>query len=389
MNEDTGSTLPLFCLIRFLLYFSHWLVLAYLPVVLDDLAFPGPAVGLCISLYSVSSMALMPVMGLGADLVSPRRLLMAGALVMATSFALFPRLHAPYAVAAAILGAGFGAATLIVVSEALFLKVGTAGRLGRRVAFFQAATYAGFGTGPLVGGFLLPHGPGALFTTAATGCALIFLCGLLVPDAGAIAFDMKSYRSDLRRPKALLLCALIFVLGTHFGVEQTSFSLLLTRELHFTLPGLGVVFACLGLWMGLLAPLAGRLHDKKKSLFIFLVGGMAVSGLFQMLTPMAHSLAAVLAVRLLHTAGDTLALLELTIITARVFPNARLGGNSGAMYASRTLATFAAAIAAGYANRYGYGMSFLLNGAFVLACSLGVFFFIITGKDRRAALGWT
>jgi len=379
----------IFCLIRFLLYFSHWMVLAHLPLVMTSHRFSDMEIGTVISLYSVSSMALMPAIGLWTDFFSPKRLLLAGALCMTTAFVLLSRLHALYPVAAAVFMAGTGAAALIVVSESLYLKLYAGVRPGRRIAWFQLSTYLGFGLGPLAGSWLMGGGPPLLFLAAAVGGGAIFCCGLASSDYPAIDFTLKGYGDDIRRPRAMLLIAAVFVLGTHFGVEQTSFSLLLTKELGFSVPTVGTVFACLGLWMAAAVPLAGRLHDKRKAMFVFLLAGMALSGVMQMATPLARTLPQLLTVRLLHTLGDTLALLELTILTARVFPAARLGGNSGVMYAARTVATFTSAIAAGYVNRHGYGMSFALNGAFVVAFSMATAIFIGSGKDRRAALGWT
>lgn len=75
-----------------------------------------------------------------------------------------------------------------------------------------------------------------------------------------------------------------FVLALYFGVEQTSLTLLLRDGLGFSMERIGLVFAGLGVWMALMVPIVGRFHDRRQSVFFFFLGGLAVSGFFQVLT---------------------------------------------------------------------------------------------------------
>jgi len=376
--------------IRFFIYAVHWMILALLPLLLKTAGFSDVAIGLAIGVFSLSSMLLMLPMGTFSDFFSPRRTIMAGALLYSLYFALLSVVSSlPSLLITVILG-GIGSACLIVVSEGLYLKQFGQRLPGRRISYFQLATYLGFGTGPLVGGLVMEQSVNVLYLIAALGALVIFLLAFFLLDYEAITFNLGAYREDILRPRPLLLLACIFVIGSHFGTEQTSLSLLMETRLGFSPRTIGVIFAGLGLWMAVAVPFIGRWHDRRKSQFLFLLSGLLVSGLFQAITSLASGFMSLLAIRTIHTLGDAFALLELSVLTAVFFPSHRLGGNSGLLYAVRTLATFLAAVAAGLVNRtWGYQVSFGLNGIFVVLFALASMVYILTSRQKRQSVGWS
>ena len=376
-------------LVRFLIYFVHWMVLAHLPVLLKHGGFGDVAIGLAIGVLSLSSMLLMLPMGVFSDIFSPKRTLLAGAGCFAVYFLLLPQVASLPGLLVATVTGGLGAAALVVVSESLYLKQFGQERRGRRVAIYHCSTYLGFGLGPLFGSLLLEQGPGWLFAAAGIGALLILAVGMLLQDHEVMVFSFREYGDGLREFKPLLLMACIFVMGTHFGVEQTSISLLMSETLGVTAQGIGVYFALVGIWMAAVVPYVGRLHDKRSSVFLFFLAGLALSGIFQALTAWATGFWSLVAIRLLHTLGDAIALLELSVLMAILFPSKRLGGSSGLLYAIRTMATFGAAVLSGAVNRHwSYGASFLTNGLFVLCFVLLSFTLIATSRERRLEVGW-
>ncbi|MEW6593919.1 MAG: MFS transporter [Thermodesulfobacteriota bacterium] len=373
--------------IRFLIYFVHWMVLAHLPILLKQQGFDDVAVGLVVGIFALSSMLLMLPMGLFSDFFSPKRTLLTGALCFALYFLLLPRAVTLHGLIPVTVLGGLGAAALIVVSESLYLKQFGQEQRGRRVALYHLSTYLGFGLGPLAGSFLVPQG--LLFAAAGAGALVIFAVSLGLHDHPVRIFAFRDYGDDLRHFKPLMLMACIFMLGTHFGVEQTSISLLMRETLHFTPERIGLYFAVVGLWMAAVVPVVGHLHDKRSSVFLFFLAGLGLSALFQALTAFATGFWSLLAIRLLHTLGDAVALLEFSVLTTLFFPSRRLGGNSGVLYAVRTLATFSAAVLTGVVNRHwSYGASFLGSGLVVLLFVGGSFLLIALRPALRQEVGW-
>ncbi len=374
--------------IRFLIYFSHWMVLAHLPVIFMDYGLSNSQVGMFIAFFSVASMALMLPMGLFSDLFSPRRVLLVGAFAFAAYFFGLTQVMGFWPLLFLSLLGGFGAACLIVVSESLYLKQYGQQQQGKRVALYQVATYLGFGAGPLCGGLLLNWSTSALFWLAAAVSIAIGLLCLCLAENPPLRFSFRSYGTDLWQLRPLLLIGCILLLGSHFGVEQTSTALMM-QSIGLNSAQIGQIFGLLGLWMAFIVPFIGWLKDRRDSLFVFLLVGIAISGFFQMITGLAHGYLSMLVIRACHTFGDAIALLELGVLVAFFFPAGRLGGNSGLLYCLRTFATFVAAILAGVLNQYlGYGATFLISGVSMLLFATAMGLYIVVNRERRQVMGW-
>ena len=130
--------------------------------------------------------------------------------------------------------------------------------------------------------------------------------------------------------------------------------------------------------MAILVPFVGVLMDRKHRVFIFLIVGLLISSFFQFLTPLASTLVGLLIIRMIHTMGDTLAILESDVLTAHFFPTARLGGNSGLIFCARTSAIFIFAAFSGWLNQvWGYKMPFFVNGIMVFGFSLIALLYVV------------
>jgi len=372
-----------FFLSYFLHFFTFWMVLAYLPLIFKSYNYADQQIGFAIGLSSLSSILLVLPFGVFSDYFSPKRTLTIGALCFSGYFLLLVILRDFWSVCAAVILGGVGAATIRVVLMSLYLKlIGSTGR-AKKVAFLHLGGYLGFGFGPLIGGYLYEAFGATLMIKGAFALSLIIvLLTLFVEDAPPVLFSFKDYKKDIKEPAALFLIAVVFVLGTHFGAEQTSISLLMKDTIGLNKKEIGIVFFALGVWMAILVPFAGILMDKKHRVFFLLLVGLLISSCFQFMTPFASTLWGLLIIRIIHTMGDTLAILESDVLTARFFPAARLGGNSGVIFCVRTLGIFVFAAFSGWLNQvWGYKMPFFVNGIMVFGFSL-IALLYIRGSGR-------
>jgi len=169
---------------------------------------------------------------------------------------------------------------------------------------------------------------------------------LKLPDTETIRFDLGGYKRDLGHGRILLFLLLVFVYPTHFGVEQTTLTLLMKESLDFSFTNIGLVYFMVGIWMAFLAPFAGHRFDTSQSL---------------------RSLPFMVIVRLLHTVGDVMMILSIGVMTAAFFPEARMGGNSAVVVATRTCGIFTGNLGSGFLNgALGYGYSFAVSGSVLL-----------------------
>lgn len=364
------------------------MVLAFLPILLRGYGYSELRVGVVIGVFSVASMLLMVPTGIFSDYFSPKKIVVAGACCINAYFLglLFSSDFSWLLLSVSIGGAG--ASALFIVLSSLYLKIMPRGRIGAHVAVYQVGSYLGYALGPLLGGTLVSlYSLKVLIGVAWLSSLGLIVLTLCLQDSTPIRFSFREYGTDMRRPQSLILILGIFVLATHFGVEQTSFTLLMKEKLQFATQYIGYMFAGIGLWMASLVPFMGRLMDYKQKRLVFLFLGLVVSAVFQIVTGTAESFVGLLAARLLHTTGDTAALLGIGVLTTLFFPEGRLGGSSGLLYVVRTAATFLGAIAAGFLNtRWGYGISFMANGFFVLAFTavLAIFVRLYLPKGAQA-----
>ena len=378
------KTRTTFLTANFLFHFVHWMVLAYLPIVFKCYGLTDSQIGFIIGLYAISSMTLMLPMGFFSDYFSPKKIVIAGTFLMALYFLSLLFVKNFLGLIPVALVGGTGSAALTTVLYALYLKIIEKGERGKQVAFFQLGSYLGYGLGPLSGGLLLaviqPH---SLFKIALIISLVLLLVTFLLKDSTLITFSFREYRKDLRTPATIFLTVGIFVMSTHFGVEQTSFSLLMKEDIKLSPSQIGLIFSGIGLWMACLVPLAGYLRDRRQKIFTFLWVGLLFSSIFQFITGLISSPGTLLLVRILHTSGDTLAILEVGVLTALFFPEHRLGGNSGLLFGVSTLGIFSGSSVAGLINmKLGYGFSFMANGGFVFIFALS---FLIFCKLRPIA----
>ena len=383
----TRSKSIVFFLSYFLYFLTFWMVLAYLPLILKTYGFTDQQIGFAIGLGSLSSLFLVLPFGVFSDYFSPKRTLNLGAICFCVYFLLLIFLKDFWTVCAAILLGGVGAASIRVISISLYLKLIDDKGRGKKVAFLHLGGYLGFGSGPLIGGYLYEaFGATSMMTLAFVLSMLIVLLTLFIEDAPPVVFSFKDYKKDVKEPNALFLIALVFILGTHFGAEQSTISLFMKEVVGLQKKEIGLVFFALGIWMSILVPFAGILMDRKHRIFFLLLLGLIISSSFQFLTPFATTLGGLLVIRMIHTLGDTLAILESDVLTAQFFPAARLGGNSGLLFCVRTLAIFAFAAFSGWLNQtWGYKMPFFVNGIMVFGFSLAAIYYILR-RLRHAPL---
>ncbi len=367
-----------FFLSYFLYFFTFWMVLAYLPLVFKAYDFSDQQIGFAIGLNSLSSILLVLPLGVFSDYFSPKRTLSIGALCFSGYFLLLIILQDFYSVCAAVILGGVGAAAIRVILMSLYLKLINSTGRGKKIAFLHLGGYLGFGSGPLLGGYVYEtFGATLMMKWAFVLSLMIVLLTLLLEDAPPVVFSFRDYKKDIKEPDAVFLMALVFVLGTHFGAEQSSISLLMKDTIGLNKKEIGLVFFALGAWMAMLVPFAGILMDKKQRVFFLLLVGLIISSCFQFITPFASTLYGLLIIRMIHTMGDTLAILESDVLTAHFFPAPRLGGNSGLIFCVRTAAIFVFAAFSGWLNQvWGYKMPFFVNGIMVFGFSLVAILYI-------------
>jgi MFS family permease len=373
------STSILFSLCILTFASANLMMSFFLPVYMKAQGLTDGQIGTVFGLMSISALVLMFPLGVLSDIFPPRRLVLVGVCIF-IFYAwqiLTAEVYWQFLLVAPL--GGLAVSNFFIVLYALFLKVIDKNQVGKKIAFYQSGMYLGLGIGPAIGGLLIRQGGfEALRWGVLVGGLIALILVLKLPATETIRLDLGGYKRDLRQGRIILFLLLVFIYPIHFGVEQTSLTLLMKSTLDFSFTSIGLVYLMIGIWMAFLAPFAGHRFDTSQSLRALLVCGLAISGTFQILTATVSSLPSMVIVRLLHTVGDVMMILSIGVMTAAFFPEARMGGNSAVVVATRTCGIFTGNVGSGFINgALGYPYSFAISGSILLL------FLILTG----AAMG--
>jgi MFS family permease len=340
-----------FSLFNFLFAFVNWMVIVYLPIYLrNELAFRPGRIGALISMYIATTLLLILPLGYLSDRVSPKRIVQVGAVLFAVYAVLLATARTFWAFAAAQLIGGTGEAVILIVLPALLYKDLDAAGRGRNVGLFIAGSMFGFALGPLASGTLLDEAGlsyPAMFGTVGAVAALLVALSVTLKDAPPLRIHLADYLGDIKRREVLLVVVAVAGMGVHFGQERTSYPLFLRNIAALSPFQVGLMYALLGSWMGAFTMLIGRLFDRHAHLLGLIGVGLALSGGMHMVTPYVGTFGGVLAVRAVHTAGDVSGSFCYCVVIASIFPQPRLGGNTGFMLLFRAVGGVVGAAVAG------------------------------------------
>ena len=367
-----------------------WLFFIVFPIYLrKELEFSEARIGVLISVYTCTMLLTMAPLGFLSDKLSPKRLVQIGVLGKVLYAFGVSRVRSYFwLIPLQVLGGAAEVLTLICLVSLYFKNLGRA-RRGMAIGIFGAAAFFGYAAGPFLSGCLkgLNFSYSEVFFVAA--CVGVVLLGVVMflRDSKPVAFRVFEYVKDIRRPEVTILLIVVIGLSIHVGVERKSLPLVLSGTIGLDDMGIAWLFAIIGIVNALSTFGIGRWFDRSQRMLYFVAAGMAVSGIFQILTPYARGFRDILIIRVIHLSGDAVIVFGISILTATIFPKMRMGGNSGFLYFFRMLgAALGAMIASTMDSRWGsYRPSFLFSGlALIAAGSAFVFGHKAVRKVRRS-----
>ncbi len=356
-------------------------VIAFIPIYFKSIEINDTGIGFLIGIFHAASLLFIIPAGFFSDRLSPKWIIIIG--IFSFSIYLIGLMKVTSLILLSIftLIGGFGSALINISLLSLFYRIMDEKKMGAQLGAFFSATSLGYALGPGSTGLLLNYitmrstfGVLLLFTL------LLFFASLFIKeDSLFISIKLKDYLHDLWNLKVLFLIASVFIIGIHLGAEQSSLSLFMKVNLKLSYNKIGNIYFWVGIWIGFLLYIYGRLFDKNKRILLFLSIGMGLSGIFQFATIYTHSYAEILLIRILHTIGDGIIFLMNGVLISIIFKEDRIGGHLGFVHAIRTSAIFLSATLGGFLNgHFGYHINFITTGILLLSFAL----FVVTQKGR-------
>ena len=353
----------------------------YLPVFFKEtLGFSGTQIGLLFALQAVTGLLAAFPTGLGNDRITSRTLAGAGIFVQAIGLALMALVKSffPYLVVFFIWTLANNVFRLSM--DLQVLKTDDGLRTGRRIAWYQTMRFGGAGLGIVVAGYLLNSldFQKTFLAVAIALTVLLLIVRLLVPTPVTRA-NLAEYRADFFTPRVILFTGWLFLFSTHWGAEQTCYSLFLRSHFHLELHQMGWYMCAEFIALIAALLLAAPYVDKQFTIGKLALYGLLASGIGHVgmaLTPLAFSVA----FRMLHGVGDGFIFFVFFLGAFRLFNIQRMGGNAGLLqFSMMGGAILGALIYSPIGERFGYGLPFWISGGMLLLLTLPLLF-----RARRA-----
>ena len=377
IRNNLLETLKKFLLPTLLLFgytYAQWIILFNIPPYFHDtLGLSKSQIGIIISIFPLSSIILTVPFGIFSDKLSPKKLVSGGLLLIAISAIALKYSTGFWLLIFIFFIRGTGSSLFQISCYSTFYKYLGENHKGVKLGFFSGFTLLGYALGPLSGGYLLSKFPmGSLFEISFFITMLLFLLSFFLKDIEPVKFELVKYREDIMRKEVVVLLFLTFFQALHLGVEQTSFSLFLEKDIHLGKDSIGWMYFFIGVAISLANIVNGFISDsiidRGKSLSILFYTGALISGAFNVFLLFPHTFGGVLLVRLLHIIGDSLFITSRYVIISNLFLSERIGGNLGLVTTFVTFGTFLGSLISGLIP--GYLLPFIFTGSICILATI-------------------
>lgn len=364
----------------FLYFYSLWMVESFLPIYFKSISISDKGVGFLVGAFAASSSISIIPAGFASDRLSTYSIVRFGILLFIIYLVGLIISNSLLNLFIFTLIGGLGSTLInIGLSTSFYKGLEEKGRSSRIGSFFLSSS-TGYSLGPLSAGYLLHWSDmKSVFAAGLIGISILLIFSFFMKEKciskaeKAESLKLSDYTSIFKQYKIIFLLLSVSVVGIHLGAEQSSLSLFLKMNLNLQDKAIGIIFACVGLWVGFLIYISGRVFDNDKNIVMLIWTGMIISGVFQVATAYTHGFRDVLTIRLLHTVGDSFTVLCNGILTSIVFKEIYMGGGVGIVQGFRMGSIFLGATTCGVLNGiYGYHINFIITGILSLLFGISV-----------------
>lgn len=315
------------------------MVVPILPVFVRDLGASGIWLGLAFSGFAITQTPLTPVIGRMGDRIGRRVFIITGLAMYVMIGVTLSQATSYQEVALLRMGMGVGAACMFPSALATIGELSPKGQEGRYMGLFMVSFTAGFGIGPLVGGFLKDTlGVDATFIALSCAAAIaLLLVTTSMPKQVALKTENTSEVPPVRvMTKDLRVLALFlfnFAFGVGIGSVMTFIAIFMTDSLLASATLVGLVVGSRAVISSILQPLFGLVADRISRIHIITTGGLLLA-IATGAIPLAQSVTVLLLIFLILGIGESAALpasLAITTDLGRIYGYGTLIGLSNAI----------------------------------------------------------
>ncbi|MDR7319682.1 MFS transporter [Brevibacillus nitrificans] len=369
---------------NFMLFVAFQMLIPTLPVFITDKGGDQLAVGLVVSLFTVSALLVRPFTGKALDSMGRRPVLLSGlAIFLFSVFGYYWMASVALVLALRFVhGIGWGIVTTTygtIVSDII-----PAERRGEGMGYFGMFTNLAMAVGPLIGlSVSQSFGYGWLFGISGglTGVAMILTRMVEIKAPIGMTQPSAAAGGGLFEKKALFPALLALLTGVMYG-GVVSFITLFGQEVGIENVGLYFLFNAISLM--LVRPLAGKLFDKKGPFWVLMPGGVLTGIAVVVLSYSTTELGLIVAAILFGIgAGSVQPSLQAWTIQ-RVDPSRR-GATTGTFFSAFDLGIGGGAMILGaIAKQTGFAMMYRYS-LFAMILYLIIYLVYVVRKSKKAS----
>ncbi|HPG31715.1 MAG TPA: MFS transporter, partial [bacterium] len=324
----------------------------YFPPYANKCGISNIGLGSILSVYNIISLIFMIPFGILTDKFGSKKIMNAGVVLLIIWVILVAFCSDFYCFLAGYFFGGIGTVLFLISLNSAFYSSINISNSKKYITYFYTASTLGFMLGPFIGSYLVKY---LKYETAfkIDILNLLFMLALIVKTEmpKQLYFRFSDYLKDFNL-KTFILILLTIIFYSHYGTEQTSYTLLMQKKLDFSDLQVGNVFVVLGLWISIVTLIVGKLSKAKYLILIYCFGVMT-SGLFQFATGLSNNYFDFLIYRVLHTLGDAICMLMLGLIVSLVFDKSRMGFSFGFFLMAQLIASIPFSYISGILSRNG------------------------------------
>ncbi|MBF0118343.1 MAG: MFS transporter [Desulfobacterales bacterium] len=347
----------------------------------ENLHFSGNQIGILFSINAITGMLAAFPAGIGNDKISSRTLIILSLFFQGLTFILLGIAKSFIWVLLIFITWSLSNWIFRLSMDVQFFKVDASKALGLRIGFYQGWRYAGFTIGAIFSGFLISK-LDFKYTLMIIGviCFILIIPSMFLAKTKLAKVKISDYKAYFSNKKFILFAIWLLLFATHWGAEQTCYSLFLRKDLNLSMHGLGLYISSEFIAIIIAIVISGNLISKGFSIRRLAMYGLFTSGIGHIgmtFTPIYTSIA----FRMIHGIGDGFIFVIMYYGIATLASLEHLGGNAGLISFSTMIGyVVGSLIYSPIGENFGYYFPFWISGFLTLLLIIPFIYFNFSTK---------
>lgn len=389
MEKTTVNAFRILILCVFMAMVGLGIISPIIPNYASDMGATGVMIGLIYSSFSLSRAILQTPVGRFADSYSKKRIIILGLAAYTVTSILYTVVTSPEALIGVRFVHGVGSAMVMPVAMAYAILLTPKWEEGKYMGYMNTALFAGYATGPLIGGYIYEkYSVNTVFNAMSV---LVFfsliLTLLFVPEERSLGLREEKPQVSFRKIITNRKLAGVFV---YRAVNALGRGTIMGFLPLFAVQTLGISGSVIGfiLSMGIFANAVlqtpmGILADRYNRNLLLIFGGLISSTGYFFLIGSRGSID-LFAIRLIISAGGAISLPAISAIIAEEGKDLGVGSTVGVFNTAMSVGQIVGPVFTGFLlDSYSMGAVFNFTGA-IGVLSVGAFYFI---SHAHASIG--